>query len=74
MRQCIRKNLQQGVSQRVSVVVHIGLEDAAVDAVDGGLVIFVEGELDIGFAELDLLPASRGSRMQEPGSGSTANL
>ena len=67
VRQSIRKNLEQGVSQRVCVVVHVGLDDAAVDAVDDGLVIFVKGELDVGFAELDLLPASGGSGMQEPG-------
>src|ERR1700693_5643431 len=36
-------------------------------AVDGGFFVFVECELDIGFAKLNLLPTRGCARMEKPG-------
>ena len=51
----------------VAVVVHVGFEHDAIDATDDALVILMEGELDVGFAELGLLPTGRRAGVEEAG-------
>jgi hypothetical protein len=58
-------DLEDSVSGEVAVIVDVGFKHDAIDTVEVELIVFVEDELDIGFAELDLLPAPGSSRMKE---------
>jgi hypothetical protein len=60
-------DLENGVGAEVAEVVDIRLDHDAFDIPDGLLVAFVKSELDIGFAELDLLPTGGRARMKESG-------
>jgi hypothetical protein len=57
VRERVWDDLEQHVRGRVAVVIDVRLNHDAIDAVDGLLIAFMEGELHIGFAELNLLPA-----------------
>ena len=60
-------DFQEDMGCRVPVIVHIEFDHHTVDATDNGLVILVEGELYIGFPELDLYLTTRRAGVQEPG-------
>jgi hypothetical protein len=66
-------DLENGVRAEVAKVVDVRLYHDAFDIPNGLLVAFVKGELNIGFSELDLLPAGGRARMKESGLFSTAN-
>ncbi len=61
------------MSGKILVVVDVGLDHHAVDSADRHRVVLMEGELDVGFAELNLLPTGGGAWMEEPWVVWTAN-
>jgi hypothetical protein len=65
MCQLVRKYFEQGMGQGILVIVDVGLDHDAVHAVDGGSVIFMKGELDVRFAEFDLLVTRGGIGMEK---------
>ena len=61
----VGNDFEDGVGARIAIVVDVGFDHDAVDAVDDGVVVFVEGELDVGFAELNLLPTGGGAGVKD---------
>ena len=57
--QRVGNDLKQGVCGKIFVVVDVGLDDNTRHATEGGFFFFLECELDIGFAELNLRPPRR---------------
>ena len=61
VRKRVRRDFQEGVRPKILEVVDVGLDHDTLDPVDGLLIVFMERQLDVGFAELNLLPASGGA-------------
>jgi len=67
VREAIRKDFREDVGGRIAVVVDVRFDHDTVDATDDVLVVLMKGELNIGLAKLNLLPACSSARMKEAG-------